>query len=171
MRNQAPLLSSEAGFTLLELIMIIIVLAIAIPVVLIALGQGAKQGVAPEAHVAAANVGQALMEEIRSKRWDENSPIPPGAYSTLGIDGGETPGNPATYDDIDDFTSGIPAVSVGSLSFARAVEVCYVTSVDLNNVAPCIVSSASATDYKRIKITVTNQLISGVEIVTVMTNY
>lgn len=161
------LLTSQHGFTLIEVIMIIVVVAIAIPALLIILGQEAKQSVNAELQVSATNVAQALMEEIKTKRWDENSPIPPGAYSILGIDGGETAGIPSTYNDVDDYNAGAPAITVGGVSYTRAVQVCYVPSTNLNDTPAC----NTTTDYKRIQVTVSNANLGSVELVTLVTNY
>lgn len=161
------LFTDKRGFTLIEVIMIIVVVSIAIPTLLIVLGQGARQGVNAELEISATNVAQALMEEIKSKNWDQNSPIPPGAYSILGIDGGETAGIPSTYNDVDDYNAGAPAVTVGGVSYTRAVQVCYVPSTNLNDTSAC----NTTTDYKRIQVTVSNATLGSVVLVTVMGNY
>ncbi len=160
----------EKGFTLIEIIMIIVIVAIAIPTLLVLLGQGAKQGVYAELEIVATNVGQALMEEIRSNRWDENSPIPPGAYtSPLGPEVGEArtacTGSPSTFDDVDDYNGYTETCSWGGPSYTTGVELCYVNATDLNT---CV---AGPTDYKRIEVTVSNPNIGTVELVTVVTNY
>jgi len=166
------LLPNKRGFTLIEIVMIIVVVAIAIPALLIILGQGAKQGVNAELQVSATNVAQALMEEIKSKCWDETHIIAGSCTGTsaggvLGINGGETAGNPTTYNDVDDYNAGVPAVTVGGVSYARTVQVCYVPSTNLNDTSAC----NTTTDYKRIQITVTNPTLGSVELVTVVTNY
>ena len=69
--------ANKNGFTLIEIVMIIVIVSIAIPALLIVLGQETRQSVDAELQVSATNVAQALMEEIKTKRWDENSPIPP----------------------------------------------------------------------------------------------
>ena len=162
------LLTSKRGFTLIEIIMIIVVVSIAIPALLILVGGEAGRGVESEIRVTATNVAKQLMEEIRSKRWDENSPIPPGTASTLGIDAGETAGDLSTYDDIDDYIAGAPDVSVGDVTYSRNVAVSYVNSDALNTTV------AGPTDYKRIQITVTAPATnwnSSVVLTTVMSNY
>lgn len=71
------------GFTLIEVIMIIIISAIAIPVLLVIMGQSARLGVQPELQVTSANLGQALMEEIRSRDFASLS----GFSNTITIGG------------------------------------------------------------------------------------
>jgi len=166
--------SRRGGFTLIEIIMIIVVVSIAIPALLLMVGQEAKFGVESEIRITATNVAKQLMEEIKSKKWDENSPIPPGPYSNLGTDTGETDGDLSTYDDIDDYSAGAPDVIVGEVTYSRSVEVCYVPPASLNANDPCKTASSDATDYKRIQITVTAPATnwgSDVKHVTVMTNY
>ncbi|MGH7408682.1 MAG: hypothetical protein ACREKF_11840, partial [Candidatus Methylomirabilales bacterium] len=98
-----------------------------------------------------------LMEEIRSKRWDENT----GAASlTLVSESGETR---ATYDDVDDFNGPLgvgldespPKDSQGAnmsgyTGFRQQVSVCYVATDDLNT---CL---GSTSNYKKITVTVTD---------------
>ncbi len=178
---------TERGFTLIEIIMIIVIVSIAIPSLLIMVGQEAKFGVESELRVTAANVGQALMEEIKTKKWDQNSPIPPGtASTTLGPES-------ATYDDVDDYNDLVPAslgttpctdtFTVSGIAFTRAVDVCYVSSGALNtcvDTAPVAgscnrtIAAGSQTDYKKITVTVTAPATnwgSDVVLTTVMTNY
>lgn len=161
--------------------MIIVIVAVAIPTLLLLLGQGARQGVNAELEIVATNVSQALMEEIRSKRWDENSPIPPGtASTTLGPDGEATRN---AYTDVDDFNDMDPTiggctdtVTVNGVTYTRQAVICYVNSADLNTCvdtlgAGCTRTIVTPTNYKKITVTVTNVTIGSVELVTVVTNY
>ncbi|MBI5026526.1 MAG: prepilin-type N-terminal cleavage/methylation domain-containing protein [Nitrospirae bacterium] len=160
--------TNKKGFTLIELLLIIIIVAIALPTLLWVLGQGARQGVDAELRVIAANLAQGLMEEIKSKRWDENSPIPPGVYSAIGPDGEARTactGTPSTFDDVDDYNGYSETCPWGGVSYTRDVQVCYVNTADLN---ACV---AGPSDYKRIRVTVSNTTIGSVELVTVVTNY
>jgi MSHA pilin protein MshD len=167
--------SRRGGFTLIEIVMIIVVISIAIPALLIILGQGTRQSVDAELQVSATNVAQALMEEIKTKRWDENSPIPPGTYTTTL--GPELPGEPwdithSNYDDVDDYhnlyanSGNTDAVTIGGVTYTRDVQVCYVQASDLNT---CV--DSTTTDYKRIRVTATNPNLGSVELVTLVTNY
>ncbi|MDP3049396.1 MAG: hypothetical protein Q8N12_08220 [Thermodesulfovibrionales bacterium] len=143
-------------------------------------GQEAKFGIESELRVTATNVTQALMEEIKTKKWDQNSPIPPGtASTTLGPES-------ATYDDIDDFNNLPPwndttctdTVNVNNVVFTREVDVCYVNPTTLGDClgtkTNCTRSGATPTDYKKITVTVrapATNWDSSVELMTVMTNY
>lgn len=163
--------------------MIIVIISIAIPTLLIMVGQEAKFGVESEIRVTATNVAQALMEEIKTKMWDQNSPIPPGtASATLGPDAEATR---ADYTDIDDFNDVDPAaagctdtITVNSVTFTRQVEVCYVDGATLNTClgskSGCTWIGATPTNYKNITITVTAPATnwnSNAVLTTVMTNY
>lgn len=169
--------------------MIIIVVSIAIPALLILVGGEAGRGVESEIRITASNFAKQLMEEIKSKKWDQNSPIPPGtASTTLGPDDGEA--TRAAYTDIDDFNDVDPAtagctdpVSVNNVTFTREVQVCYVKVDDLKkcvDTAPAAgscnrtIAAGSQTDYKKITVTVTAPATnwnSSVVLITVMTNY
>lgn len=162
----------KKGFTLIEIVMIIVIASIAIPTLLLLLGQQTKYGVDAEIRVTEINLAQELMEEIKSKCWDESKVAAGcagvGTGSTLGIDAGETAGTPSTYDDVDDYISGAPSISLGGINYTRTVAVCYVTSGNLNDTSTC----NTATNYKRISVTVNNPTNSqSVEVVTVVTNY
>lgn len=169
----------KKGFTLIEIIMIIVVVSIAIPALLILVGGEAQRGIEPELRITATNVAQQLMDEIMTKCWDETA-ISGGActgtvsYSDLGIDTGETAGTLSTYDDVDDYDAGVPAVTVSGVSYSRSVQVCYVPDSNLNKTSPCDKLLGTGTNYKRIAVTVTapsTNWNSSVVLTTVMTNY
>jgi len=193
--------TDKNGFSLIEIIMIIVVVSIAIPALLILIGGEAKRGIEPELRVTATNVAQQLLEEIRTKCWDENL-ISGGicgaatmtSYSDIGITAaevaqGETCGTTSTYDDIDDYacsSSGVPAVTVGGVSYSRSVQVCYVKDTDAPPADPDSLKvpcdtlgsgntlGANGTNYKKVVVTVTAPSTSwgsSVVLTTVMTNY
>ena len=181
------LFTSKDGFSLIEIIMIIIVVSIAIPALLILIGGEAGRGVESEIRVTATNVAKQLMEEIKAKCWDEAVAASAlcgetSTPSTLGADPatGDIAGDLSTYDDVDDYAdaAGVPAVTVSGVTYSRGVQVCYVSppppSDALNNNDPCVTASGSATNYKRIQVTVTAPATnwgSSVVLTTVVTNY
>ena len=65
--------SGRGGFTLVEVVLVIVITSIAIPTLIFVLGQQARFTVDAEKIVAAADLGQDLMEEIRSKGFDAAS--------------------------------------------------------------------------------------------------
>mgnify|MGYP001596760427 CR=1 FL=1 len=160
--------------------MIIIVVSIAIPALLIMVGGEAGRGVESEIRVTATNVAKQLMEEIKSKSWDET---PSSPSTTLGPESGET--SLSLFDDADDFnnlsgygnTPCTDTVTVNDVTFTREVDVCYVPAAlgdCLGTKTNCTRSDATPTDYKKITVTVTAPATnwgSNVKLVTVMTNY
>lgn len=174
----------DKGFTLIEIVMIIVIVSIAIPALLIVLGQETRQSVDAELQINAVNVGQAMMDEIRSKCWDETAvsgstctgTVTPSAIGTDGAPGSETrtacTGTSATpYDDVDDYNGYNETCSWGGPSFTTTVQVCYVPSGNLNNNSPCTTAQASATDYKRIQVDVQNASSGTSTLVTIAGNY
>ncbi|MBI3804801.1 MAG: hypothetical protein HY282_13675 [Nitrospirae bacterium] len=69
-------------------------------------------------------------------------------------------------------TSGFSAVATGTCSGAMPAgytcsrTVCYVSAASLNNTAAC----GTATDYKRVEVTITNASIGSIKGVTLLTN-
>lgn len=152
------------------------VVSIAIPVLLIVLGQGAKQGVDAELMVSATNVAQAMMEEIKSKCWDETHIVAgsctgTGAGGALGLNGETrtacTGASATPYNDVDDYNGYSETCTWGGPSYTTAVQVCYVPAGNLNDTSTC----NTITDYKRIQVTVSNVTLGSVNLVTVVTNY
>jgi len=172
------MLKNEQGMTLLELILMIVVLAVGLTGVLVYFIQGVKNSSNAQITSVATVLAQDLMEEIRSKCWDEtattvspcNGAVTPSA--TLGPNGGETR---ATYDDVDDF-NGLnntpPQNSQGGAmpaafnNFTQTVAVCYVAAGALNT------CSGGTSNYKRIAVTISwGSVGDNVQLVSVVTNH
>jgi MSHA pilin protein MshD len=178
------MLKNEQGLTLLELVLIIVVLAVGLTGVLTYFIQGTKDSSYAQNTAVATVLAQDLMEEIRSKCWDQtattvspcNGAVTPSA--TLGPDGGEMR---ATYNDVDDFnglSNNPPQNSLGASMtqypiFRQIVLVCYVPGTNLNDTSAC----ATPTNYKRIDVRVcwSASCVPGtgdlVELVSVATNH
>ncbi|WP_417687488.1 type IV pilus modification PilV family protein [Pseudidiomarina sp.] len=131
------------GFTLIELIIGVVVLAFALSLVATLIFPQAIRSAEPVLQVRAANLAQALLEEIQGKSFDENSDRSGGALrcgetgapacsSALGPDG-ETR---ERFDDIDDYHQleiaqpNLRDVLGSDLSndyrgFSYAIDVCY----------------------------------------------
>jgi len=170
------MLKNEQGLTLLELVLIIVVLAVGLTGVLIYFIQGMKDSSYSQNISVATVLAQDLMEEIKSKCWDEtattsapcNGAVTPSA---IGPDGGETR---ATYNDVDDFNGlnntpprnsqgvAMPAYNI----FTQQASVCYVAAADLNT---CI---GGTSNYKRIVVIISwGSAGDQVQLVNVMTNH
>jgi type II secretory pathway pseudopilin PulG len=166
---------TRRGINIIEMIALIVVLSIAIPPLLTMWSETSRRSVRTEAIADATFYAQELMEEIKSKKFDENDSSP--WSSVLGVDSGEVSGNRTTFDDVDDFNGYSDQPSGG---YVRNVNVEYVLVTD-NTWEVC--ASPSCTDvidcntcdqccYKRITIYVSRpNLIGNVTLVTVVAGY
>lgn len=166
-------LMNKKGFTLIEVIMVIVLFGIIMPGIMLYFTQGVKTSALPQRRTTAVFLAQALMEEIKSKRWDEVNFVYTDCSnaSSLGSDS-ETR---AAYDDIDDFTGldNSPAqdsqgasMAANYPNFRQQVTVMYVASTDLNT------NAAALTCYKQIKVTITDTLTNeSIIIYNLMTKY
>lgn len=97
------------GFTLVEIIIALAVFAVALTAIVVAFNPSVTGASNPVLQVRAAELGQAYLEEILGKRFDENTPtgaqtrcgdgVAPACSAALGAEG-ETRAN---YDDVDDY--------------------------------------------------------------------
>jgi MSHA pilin protein MshD len=114
------------GFTLIEIIVTIIVTAIAFTAMTVWLFNANLSSVDPLLSTRAAELGQAYLEEILAKRFDENTASggaqrcdesgQPACSATLGADAGETR---ADYDDVDDYHNLVDNGAVNALGQPR----------------------------------------------------
>ena len=120
--------SSNLGFSLIELVITIVILGFT-SMIIIPFFQATISSPDPMLRQKAISLGQAMMDEILSKRWDENTPVGGGPICTtespnqairaslidncvttstavggLGTDGGESAANDRrNWDDADDY--------------------------------------------------------------------
>ena len=165
------------GMTLLEMVISIVVLGIALTTVTRLLSQGAARGAYTYDETKAIELAESLAGEIRSKRYDESSPVsgvPPcdgvsgasacTASASLGLEAGEaaSPYTRVNFDDVDDYdgvdegsgsATGHDLLDVagnqrsGYQNFRVQIAVSY-----SGNVAP---RSGELTDSKKVQLTVT----------------
>jgi len=167
---------NNKGFTLIEIVMVIILFSIIMPGIMFYFMQGVKDSAIPQRRSTAIFLAEALMEEVRSKRWDEftntdstcsNATAP----ALLGPDAAETR---IGYDDIDDFNglSGTITDSQGVSKstdypgFTQQASVRYVDSTNLEG------NPGVRTCYKRIEVRIidaTNN--ETTRLVSLMTSY
>ena len=105
-----PRRAAEQGFTLIELIITIVVMAIAFTALGIGLVTAVRDSVDPVVSMRAAALGQAYLDEIVGRQFDENSGLggvtrcdeagQPACSNSFGPEAGETR---ASFDDVDDF--------------------------------------------------------------------
>lgn len=163
----------DRGFTLVEMVILVVVLAIALPVMLMVFGRQASLGVDSELQISASQQAQALMEEIKSRCWDEYQTAVAdcagaGTGGIIGPDGTEsrtacTGVSADAYDDVDDYDGYSETCTVGGIQYTRTVDVCYVDPADLDT------CQAAASDYKRIRVSVSTADFGPLEAVTVAT--
>ena len=159
----------KKGVTLIELL-IVVALLLGGMVPLLKMIISGLQGTQKMGEITVANsLAQALIEEIKQRKWDENSPdkgvyIPTvNASDVLRYESGEDPANRYTFDDIDDyngdgtgFTDEPMKDDAGIVleeykdKYYRKVKVEYV-DIPLGGK---VTVSASKTDYKKVTVTV-----------------
>lgn len=158
-----------SGFTLIEVIFGIVLMAIVLTIVTGLLAPQAKQSADPVIQVKANELGQAMMNEILGRSFDENSrrsppytlcgtpsnPCTPSA--NLGRESGETR---ASYNDVDDFIGNYATAdlqnslgnSVAALYPGFSLSVSVIYDDDANGIAD---TSGDFNTLKLITITVT----------------
>ncbi len=120
-----------AGASLIEAILIIVILGIGVSMILKVMAPGAGKSHRPEMVARAVFLGQDLVEEIRSKDFEDP---PPGSFAT------EEALPRLNYDDVDDFDNwgavsppqdlnDAPLAQFGG--FSRSATVCNVAAADL----------------------------------------
>jgi MSHA pilin protein MshD len=175
----APL-GNQRGLTFLELVFLLVIAAIVLPGLMIYFTEGMQHNADAQLNTVAAGLAQELIEEIKTKKWDEHSPIPMSCsgfsatcYSAvLGPDGTEsrcdpTVGGCKSYNDVDDYNNlnnnppkdpqGNP-LPAAYAAYRQQVSVCYVSAVQPvsggGSGADAGVCVAGPTDYKKITVTI-----------------
>lgn len=164
----------QQGFSLIELIIAIVVLGFVLSAMVKSFMDLSVMRVGPEYRHTQTMVGQELMEEIKSKRFDELSfkDANDNWSWTLGTDSGEVSTDKSTFDDVDDFDGWNEAMSTPYSGFTRTVDVSYVSQADLNTplAIPGSVTSSWTPEYKRIQITVSNNAVADLVIVSIVSS-
>ena len=164
------------GFLLLEALLTMIVIAVALVALNAALIMMVKSNAAGEASVVSTQISQRMLEEIRLRRWDENTPIPSSYIknpSAIGLDAGESASDKRTFDDIDDFQGWTespprdPVMNVLSAfdDYATSVTLRYVDGTTLDSVPP-----GTKTDFKAITACSWRRQRKSICLDTIMTN-
>lgn len=114
MRNQLAQIKSQRGFTLIETIIVIVMVGALMAGMTVMFVENVGNSHKPYLRQKALAVANAYMDEIYTKRWNDNTPIGGGCVVTASAacltagapavvaigDDGETR---ATYDDVDDY--------------------------------------------------------------------
>ncbi len=164
---------NKKGFTLIEVIMVIVLLGIMLPGIMMYFIQGVKDSVDSQRRTTAIFLAEGLMEEIRSKRWDEVAVINATCSnaSVIGTDAEARIG----YDDIDDFNNlnNTPPIDSQGAAMA-AIYAAFQQQVTISYVNPAALDTAvgGPTCYKRILVTITDTgSAETISLVSLMTGY
>lgn len=163
----------EAGTSLIEMILVVLLLSITILSLLKLFGDLSLVSVGPDYRMTGNQLAQELMEEVKSRRFDEKgAKTADGNWSTtLGPDPGEsTSGTRSTLDDVDDYNGFSESLSSPYSGFSRSVSVSYVNAGDLNTplTIPQNVPNNWTPEYKRVVVTVTQGGVQRAQLVTVV---
>ena len=147
--------NNRNGFTLVEVMVVLIILALSFTVFLQALNTGKNVRVKSELRTVQSVLLNSIQNQIRSRRFDENSGTIWTNPGELGIDDGET--ILTQFDDIDDF-DGYFELSVPNYpAFSCSVAVKYVspeTSFHL--------PQSGQTNYKSIMVKILHPTLSAI---------
>jgi len=161
------------GFTLIEIVLTIVILG-AVAGILVPFFNAIVHSPDPAIRERAISLGQAMMDEIMAKRWDENTPMGGGPLNTVESTRGSTapaatlgPDGEARidFDDVDDYNdlteinnftdqNGAAFVLNG---YDRHVEVRYIAS-NTNPIDQNTPAAGGTTDTKLVVVTVTSPL-------------
>ncbi len=168
-----------------------------ITIVIISLGAGVlysyiaavTRSPEPVVRQTAIMLGRGLMEEIVSKRWDENTPVGGGVIctteTTTGCVSSASPigaeeGSRSDWDDVDDYDglteqnnfTGQDGCVTTINGASRSVDISYIPSSSTTVTATSPPgSTSSATDIKRIVVTITTPAGETFQFVTLRSNY
>jgi prepilin-type N-terminal cleavage/methylation domain-containing protein len=160
--------TSKRGFTILELIIAMVVLGFALTSLLKFYTDMSVGSVGADFRNTQTLLVGELMEQVRSKRYDERTVKVGNNWSTtLGVDSGETLGNADTYDDVDDFNGFTETLSAPYAGFSRSVTVGYVNASNLNTI---VVNPSPTPEFKKVTVIVTHNDVQDLKIDTVISS-
>ncbi|OGQ87148.1 MAG: hypothetical protein A2512_02020 [Deltaproteobacteria bacterium RIFOXYD12_FULL_56_24] len=183
-----PPKQGQTGFTLIELVLAIVILG-SVSIMFIPFYQSIAHSPDPVIRQRGIALGQGLMDEILSKKWDNNSPVGGGPINTaessrgtevatspiVGLDTEATRGNYAAVDDYaahseTDVFYDQNEDSFTMTGYSRQVQVCYIasTSNPITHATTCV--TGSTTDSKLIVVTVTTPTNETLRLVSVVCN-
>ena len=176
-----------AGFTLIELVLTIVILGFS-AMVIIPFFSAITHSPDPVLREKAIALGQAMMDEIMAKKWDENTPVGGGPICTgespnqttrptlidacltaatskanLGPEGAETRVN---FNDVDDYNGINEANSFTDQNgatfvltgYSRQVSVRYIVVNGINDISQNTLAAAGTTDTKLVVVTIISPL-------------
>ncbi|MBU1998243.1 MAG: type II secretion system GspH family protein [Candidatus Omnitrophica bacterium] len=160
-------LLKERGINLIELVATLVVVGIAIPVLLSMWANISWRSAGSENVADATFYGQALMEEIKSKNFDNKTISPWTNSASLGFDiyTGENRDNATTFNDVDDYLNTTDInITTPAVGYIRSANIEYVYLDGANTWQACVlpitcgaVSTCANCDeccYKRITVNI-----------------
>lgn len=172
MEKMRPL--DSRGFSLVELMIAIVLLGFIVFSLLKLFADASVLSVNPDYRNTQVMLAQELVEEIRSRRFDELSAKDGnGNWSTtLGVNTGETSSDSSTFDDVDDYNGYSQTMTAPFAGFTRSVTVSYVATGALNT--PLAIPSPAPNDwtpdYKRVTVTVSQASVPNIQLVTLISS-
>ena len=148
---------NSAGFLLIEASLTTFLIATTMMALIIVFVVTMRANVQNESTAIATNLSLRMMEEIRLRRWDDQTPTPSDytrRRSAIGTDAGETASDKTTFDDIDDFNGWLETKPLDPMmrpiagfdQFSTSVTVKY---VNMGTLAPL---SNGTTDFKLVSV-------------------
>ncbi len=176
--------TSERGINLVELVAVLVVIGIAIPVLLAMWANISWRSAGSENIADATSFARALMEDVKSKRFDQNTISPWTSSANLGIDSGENKASAGTFNDVDDFIDSTDAnITTPAPGYIRSASVAYVypdvsntwqnCSLPVNCAGVGNCTSCNECCYKRVTVNVrrADGMLDNVTLTTVVAGY
>ncbi len=172
-RLMAAVWLQEQGTSLIEMTLVVVLLGVTLLSLLKLFSDISLLNVNPDYRLTGVMLAQDLMEEIKSKNFDEKeAKTADGNWSTaMGPDAGEsTAGNRSTLDDVDDYNGFSENMASPYSGFTRSVTVSYVNAGALNTplVIPQSVPNNWTPEYKRVQVTATQGGVQRAQLVSVV---
>ncbi|MBP9864792.1 MAG: hypothetical protein KBC91_00165 [Candidatus Omnitrophica bacterium] len=154
------------------MIIVVLLLSITALSLLKLFGDVSLLSVRPDNRLKGVMLAQEIMEEIKSRRFDEKeAKSVDGNWSTVfGVDTGETTGSRTSLDDVDDYQGLSENLSAPYDGYSRSVAVNYVNASNLNTglVIPGSVPDSWTPEYKRIQVTVFKAGVQQAQLISVV---
>lgn len=170
-----PARNAERGFLLIEASMTTYLIAASLTALITVFFLTLRANSRSESTAVATHLSLRLMEEIRLRKWDEQTPTPANytrRRSAIGTDSGESAADKTTFDDIDDFNGWTEKVPLdpmmrtiqGFSSYSSSVTVRYVNTTTL---AP----TGGTTDFKLVSVCTWSRGRKSICLDTIITNH
>ena len=171
--------SRSAGFTLIETVIAIVVIGIALAGIIGVIFNNVQEGARPFLETKGIELGQAMMDEILLKRFDEATPLGGGriplAQINIGTETGES--GRTDFDDVDDYNGYADGVSGEPLQDELGNDISadfpgYSRSVTVDFFKPTgAPAGLDSKNYKRVRVQVTAPMGESFVFTAIKTNF